>query len=114
MQEMEALGFISGARNWKKGSFPTSYIPTTAAAVTRAAEALSMPTGAWFDATKGTMKLEVYRPSYATGTFDRILTLGNAAENNRLVLYTSTNGQLQYSNNIGGVGQFVLRYREQY
>jgi hypothetical protein len=36
------------------GSFSTSYIPTTTAVVTRAADVFSIPTGGWFNATDGT------------------------------------------------------------
>lgn len=37
------------------GSFPTSYIPTTTAAVTRAADDLVLPTGSWFNNSSGTL-----------------------------------------------------------
>jgi hypothetical protein len=51
------------------GAFATSYIPTTSAAVTRAADACSMPVGAWYDATKGSLTCEYIvkgnAPSYA-------------------------------------------------
>jgi hypothetical protein len=40
------------------GAFPTSYIPTTAAAVTRAIDQCSMPIGSWFDQTKGSLTYE--------------------------------------------------------
>jgi hypothetical protein len=36
-------------------SFITSYIPTTAAAVTRAADVATMPTAAWFNTAAGTL-----------------------------------------------------------
>jgi hypothetical protein len=47
-----------GAPQFELGAFTTSFIPTTAAAVTRAADACSMPVGAWFDQTKGSMQIE--------------------------------------------------------
>ena len=37
------------------GAFPTSYIPTTAAAATRAVELATMPTAAWYNAAAGTI-----------------------------------------------------------
>jgi hypothetical protein len=44
---------IYGAQ-FEIGSFPTSYIPTTGATVTRAADTLNLPIGSWFNYTKGT------------------------------------------------------------
>lgn len=37
------------------GAFPTSFIPTTSAPVTRATEFLSFPTGSWFNPTASTL-----------------------------------------------------------
>lgn len=37
------------------GAFPTSYIPTTSASVTRNLDALSMPVGSWFNPAAGTL-----------------------------------------------------------
>lgn len=37
------------------GTFPTSYIPTTTVAATRATDALSIPTGSWYSGTTGTI-----------------------------------------------------------
>jgi hypothetical protein len=48
------------------GAFATSYIPTTTAAVTRAADTPSIPTLAgWYNATEGTLFAEVETPSQA-------------------------------------------------
>jgi hypothetical protein len=40
------------------GSYPTSYVPTTAAAATRSADLVSLPTGSWFNTTNGTYAAE--------------------------------------------------------
>lgn len=42
------------------GAFPTSYIPTTAAAVTRNLDSFTVPTAAWFNATTGTFVTQSY------------------------------------------------------
>ncbi|HRK98767.1 MAG TPA: hypothetical protein PLE43_09895, partial [Alphaproteobacteria bacterium] len=49
--------YIWGAQ-LEQGAFPTSYIPTTTAAVTRAADALTMPTGSWYNANSGSLYAE--------------------------------------------------------
>jgi len=43
-------------------SFPTSYIPTGAAAVTRPVDGASMPTGAWWLTQMGTLVADAYVP----------------------------------------------------
>jgi len=40
------------------GAFATSYIPTTSAAATRAADLCTMPTGAWYNSSEGTLWAE--------------------------------------------------------
>jgi hypothetical protein len=55
----------------EKGAFPTSYIPTTTAAVTRAADNLTIPTVGWFSATNGTLNAEA--TSLVNGTGSQLL-----------------------------------------
>ena len=44
------------------GAFATSYVPTAGAAVTRAVDLCSMPTGPWFNAAAGSLAVEAYAP----------------------------------------------------
>lgn len=48
--------YIWGAQ-FEQGAFPTSYIPTTAAAVTRSADNISIPVGSWFSASSGSIAM---------------------------------------------------------
>jgi hypothetical protein len=58
---------VSGLQIWgaqvEAGAFATSYIPTTAAAVTRAADVCSMPTAAWYQASPYSLMFEVLYPN---------------------------------------------------
>jgi len=65
------------------GAFATSYIPTTIAPVTRAADIASMPVGAWFNASASTLFGEfIYpRPIDAFNAHD-LAVIGNNVETN--------------------------------
>jgi len=78
----------------EQGAFPTSYIPTTGSAVTRAADAASIPTNAsWFNAS--TMSLQ-YEFAQRSNVGRQIGGVGDNDFNN--ALYMST----------GGAGEFVM------
>jgi hypothetical protein len=63
-------GLLLWGAQIESGAFATSYIPTTAAAVTRAQDWCGMPTGAWFNATQGSMVAQFLNESIiATGNF---------------------------------------------
>jgi hypothetical protein len=47
-----------GAPQLELGAFVTSYIPTTSAAVTRAADVATMPVGAWFNNAAGSLEVD--------------------------------------------------------
>ena len=51
-----------GAPQFELGTFATSFIPTTAAAVTRAGEAVTMPVAAWFSAAASSLLAEYMLP----------------------------------------------------
>ena len=74
----------SGVYLWggqvEAGAFPTSYIPTTAAAVTRAIEICQVPIGAWFNPNTYSLSLELDLPvvnSTYGGICDTVI--GNAS-----------------------------------
>ena len=89
------------------GSFASSYIPTTTVAVTRAADALSIPTGSWFNASEGTIVAEFIPSTAVTNATDQtILTVTDGTLNEIYSLYrlnTSGNASLYVAD--GGVAQ---------
>lgn len=66
----------------ESGFFATSYIPTTAVAVTRSSDMLDIPKGSWFVEAAGTAYGESYKPKCNNG-FCR--TLGLAPSNKSLL-----------------------------
>jgi hypothetical protein len=70
------------------GAFATSYIPTTAAAVTRAADVATVPTGAWFNAAgTGTAAIEFNPSGVAPAAYPRLFA--DAASSKGLYLNSS-------------------------
>lgn len=70
----------------EKGAYPTSYIPTTTAAVTRAADVCSTTTLDWYAAATGTFYAEASIPQ--VGTVERtILCIDDGTATDRIRLY---------------------------
>ncbi|HNQ92241.1 MAG TPA: hypothetical protein PKI93_04845 [Alphaproteobacteria bacterium] len=59
---------ISGIYIWgaqlEQGAFPTSYIPTTTATVTRQIDGLTLPTGSWFNMAEGSWESQFSIPYF--------------------------------------------------
>lgn len=71
------------------GSFPTSYIPTTLASATRAADVASVNTlSPWFNAVQGTMALEFSIPAALASRSQ--VTFGDGTANERIILNSAT------------------------
>lgn len=67
------------------GAFVTSYIPTTAAAVTRSADVATMPTAAWFNAAAGSVEVDLMLPQVlSTGSNIAIIALDQGATTDTL------------------------------
>jgi hypothetical protein len=98
------------------GAFPTSYIPTTSVAVTRAADVVSMPTNvSWFNANFGTLHGEFIYTGQLTSSFGHVLDLVGADSNiDSIGLYVqqtvnTMNGQIRNGGTNGYVnGGFII------
>lgn len=75
-----------GGGQMEQAAFPTSYIPTTTATVTRAADTLSMPTSPWFSSAEGTFFGE-FTPAALLDTYPQIGLFGDGTMSN-FIAYT--------------------------
>ena len=67
----------------EQGSFPTSYIPTTTAAVTRQTEIINIPTGTWYNQSTGSFINDVSWASSSGTGFPMFLRVDDTTSNNR-------------------------------
>jgi hypothetical protein len=86
------------------GAFPTSYIPTTVAQVTRAADVASVNTlSPWYNASTGTIFAEFLRNTTpAASTFPQFVNIDDGTVNNRLAVSTNSSRNLRGQVAIGG------------
>jgi hypothetical protein len=70
------------------GAFSTSYIPTTSAAVTRAQDIMTMPTGGWYNGTTGTIFAETLLPANGNNGYRTVFALDAGVSGQWLRGYT--------------------------
>jgi hypothetical protein len=87
-----ASKFYTWGAQLEAGSFPTSYIPTGAATVTRAADVASVSTQAFpYSSTEGTIVVNYDRVGIKQ--YSRLFTLGDVAGNNQVSVLNFNAGQ---------------------
>jgi hypothetical protein len=99
---------IWGAQ-FEAGSYPTSYIPTTATAVTRLADA-AFKTGisSLIGQTEGTIFVDC--ESFATGTTNVLFMLADGTTNNRVEFYWTGTNSGNFICSSGGAMQFNIAF----
>jgi hypothetical protein len=100
--------YIYGAM-LEQGSYPTSYIKTTSAAVTRAAETCDgSGNAATFNDSEGVLMAEIAALE-DLGTTRRYISISDGSSNNDIRLYyNNTIGEIVALSKVGGVTQFVM------
>ena len=84
-------GITVWGAQFEAGSFPTSYIPTAASAVTRASESVSMSFGSWFSNTEGTILVDCFSTS---GVVYKVFALSGGAGNAITPIYNNNSFEL--------------------
>jgi hypothetical protein len=111
----DGFTFYAACPQLEVGAFPTSYIPTTTAAVTRSADSAVL-TGAnfssWYNQTEGTFAVEAIRPTnIPSGAYPRIIYVGDGGNANRYNIHaTDISGvdRLYVSGLVGGASQWDI------
>lgn len=85
-------GFFVWGAQLETGAFPTSYIPTTTTALTRAADVASVNTlSPWFNASAGSFYVQATTPN-GLSTFPSTISVNDGTTSNRIISYVFTNG----------------------
>lgn len=89
------------------GAFPTSYIPTTTATVTRNADVVNTTDMSWFNPNVGTIFATIRQVS-AVNQDESIIDIGDGSNNNRFLLKRRQVSELRFTSRAGGVSSTTL------
>jgi hypothetical protein len=95
-----------GAIQLEQGSFATSFIPTTSAAVIRAAESMNISTGTWYTQATGTMYSDAGWGSSSGSNFPMLVRIWDGTSNNRWnIFYNQSTNIIGAGAHVSGVSQ---------
>ena len=100
-----ANGLLVWGGQLEAGAFPTSYVPTTAAAVTRAADVATMPTGPWYAAASGSLAVDAMWGIVPPTNFPRFAEMSDGTTANFFSVITSPPNAVNSQMQISGVAQ---------
>jgi hypothetical protein len=105
-----ANGLLLWGAQLEQSTGASSYIPTTGATVTRAADVAAMPTAAWFSPAAGSLAVEFLTANMPTpGTHSGILQMNDGTGVNQVNLYLQLNsGNETFDVSIGSVSQMSV------
>ncbi|HAJ90194.1 MAG TPA: hypothetical protein DCM27_04155, partial [Rhodospirillaceae bacterium] len=78
------IAFAVWGMQTEQGSFPTSYIPTTTTAITRAADTLTIPTASWITQGRGVLFSRAISPPLSSSKFPGAVAIDDGTINNAL------------------------------
>jgi len=92
-----------GASQVETGAFPTSYIPTTGAAATRADDIAIVATAGWYNQLAGSAVSEFSQNGVRPASFPRAVQFDDGTNNNNIAqLLSSASGALYSASLVGG------------
>jgi len=98
-----------GAPQVETGAFPTSYIPTTGAAATRADDIATMSLGSWYNASVGSLYTENTWNGVRPSSFPRVVEMDDGTNNNIITHLVATGvGRVYSAGTAGGVQQWQM------
>ncbi|MBE2191730.1 MAG: hypothetical protein IAE63_06075 [Alphaproteobacteria bacterium] len=96
--------YIWGAQ-LEQGAFPTSYIPTTAASVTREADNLNIPTASWYNQNAGSFFNDISWQSSTGSLYPTFFRVDGAGGNKWHAYYNQSGGNIAVDGFTNGVSQ---------
>jgi hypothetical protein len=104
---LTVTGTVSNAQ-LEVGAFVTSYTPSSGTAATRAADVMSMPTSAWYNAAAGSLAVEVVYGGSNAAAFPVLTSIDDATSANAATLLVKASGFIHAEGAVSSVSQWAI------